>query len=112
MNKKGYIILCILVVLFILAIIVLFEKYVISANLQEGATNNFSSYFVPIEEVKKELKSFKDNEKKNYNAYPPNTVFLTKNLSLKPNANLANIIPEKKIQSYAESAAIASANQG
>ena len=43
MNKKGYIVLCILVVLFILAIIVLFEKYVISANLQEGATNN-SSY--------------------------------------------------------------------
>ena len=43
MKKERYIVLCILVVLFILAIIVLFEKYVISANLQEGATNN-SSY--------------------------------------------------------------------
>ena len=40
MEKEGCTVLCILVVLCILAIIVLFEKYVISANLQEGATNS------------------------------------------------------------------------
>ncbi len=40
MKKEGCTVRCILVVLCILAIIVLFEKYVISANLQEGATNS------------------------------------------------------------------------
>ena len=82
MNKKGYIILCILVVLFILAIIVLFEKYVISANLQEGATNNFSSYFAPIEEVRKEIESAPDQN------VLASTVFITKKPSWTPNVNV------------------------
>lgn len=82
MKKERYIVLCILVVLFILAIIVLFEKYVISANLQEGATNNFSSYFVPFDTADKEINSATNN------MVVASTVFITKNPSEKPNVNL------------------------
>jgi hypothetical protein len=79
MKKERYIVLCILVVLFILAIIVLFDKYVISANLQEGATNNFSSYFIP---------SDTSVQNKDGSLIQASTVFITKNPSLKPNVNV------------------------